>query len=55
MGLGAIDIDFGFLNIIMGTSGMLAKIITSIVEIVLNWVLSKYVVFKKDVPIDEQS
>ena len=55
MGLGAIYIDFGFLNIIMGTSGMLAKIITSIVEIVLNWVLSKYVVFKKNVAIDEQS
>ena len=48
MGLGAVDIDFGILSIIMGTSGMISKIITSLVEIVLNWVLSKYVVFKKD-------
>lgn len=47
MGLGAVNIDFGFLSILFGTSGMLAKIITSLVEIVLNWVLSKYVVFKK--------
>ena len=47
MGLSAIVLDFGFLSILFGTSGMLAKIITSVVEIVLNWVLSKYVVFKK--------
>ncbi len=47
MGLGAINIDFGFLSILFATSGMLAKIITSVVEIVLNWILSKYVVFKK--------
>lgn len=47
MGLSAIVLDFGFLSILFGTSGMLAKIITSVVEIVLNWILSKYVVFKK--------
>ncbi len=29
------------------TVGMDAKVITSIVEIVLNWVLSKYLVFRK--------
>ena len=32
---------------IMGTEGMLAKIAVSVIEIVLNWVLSKYMVFKK--------
>ncbi len=47
MGLSAIDLDFGFLSILFGTSGMLAKIITSVVEIILNWILSKYIVFKK--------
>lgn len=47
MGLSAIVLDFGFLSILFGTSGMLAKIITSVVEIILNWILSKYVVFKK--------
>ncbi len=46
LGLGTIDVDFGILNIILGTSGMISRIITSIVEIVLNWVLSKYLVFK---------
>ncbi len=55
MGLGAFEsgIDFGILSMVFGTSGMLAKIITSLVEIVLNWILSKYVVFKKD-PADAQ-
>ena len=46
VGLGAIDINFGFLESILGTDGMISKIITSLVEIVLNWVFSKYVVFK---------
>lgn len=34
-------------NLIVDTPGMLAKIITSVVEIVLNWILSKYFVFRK--------
>ncbi len=38
---------FGIDRFIFDTPGFLAKIVTSIVEIVLNWVLSKYVVFKK--------
>ena len=31
-----------------GTEGFIAKVITSIIEIILNWVLSKYFVFKKE-------
>lgn len=38
-------IYIGLDQAIMGFDGMLAKIITSIVEIALNWVLSKYYVF----------
>ena len=37
----------GLDRFIIETPGMLAKIITSVVEIVLNWVLSKYFVFRK--------
>ena len=37
----------GIDRFIINTPGMLSKIITSVVEIVLNWVLSKYFVFKK--------
>ncbi len=32
---------------LFNTDGFLAKIITSIIEIVLNWLFSKYVVFRK--------
>lgn len=35
---------------IFDTEGFLAKVIVSIVEIILNWVLSKYMVFKKNKP-----
>lgn len=45
--IGTWSIDFWILGTILGTSGMGAKIITSVIEIVLNWILSKYVVFKK--------
>ncbi len=45
--VGSWDVDFWIFTTILGTSGMGAKIITSLIEIVLNWVLSKYVVFKK--------
>lgn len=31
---------------LFGTAGFVAKIITSIIEIALNWILSKYYVFK---------
>lgn len=31
----------------LGTDGFLAKITTSVIEIILNWVLSKYLVFNK--------
>jgi len=40
-------IYFGIDRFIIETPGMLAKILTSIIEIVLNWVLSKYFVFRK--------
>ena len=33
---------------ILGTEGFLAKIVVSVIEIALNWVLSKYIIFKKD-------
>jgi putative flippase GtrA len=32
---------------ILGTEGLIAKIIVTIVEIALNWVFSKYMIFKK--------
>ena len=31
----------------MGTDGFLAKIITSLIEIIMNWIFSKYYIFKK--------
>jgi len=40
-------------QIITQTVGMDAKVITSIVEIVLNWVLSKYLVFRKSNDVSE--
>ena len=40
-------IDIGVDQELFGTPGMIAKIITSIIEIVLNWVLSKYLVFRR--------
>lgn len=33
---------------LFGTEGMVTKIITSGIEIALNWIFSKYVVFRKD-------
>lgn len=39
-------ISIGVDQELFGTPGMVAKIITSIIEIVLNWVFSKYIVFK---------
>lgn len=36
-----------FTTTLFGTEGMYTKIITSVVEIALNWVFSKYFVFKK--------
>ena len=32
---------------LFNTDGFLAKIVTSIIEIVLNWIFSKYIVFRK--------
>ena len=40
-------IYIGMDQIVTQTVGMDAKVITSLVEIALNWVLSKYFVFKK--------
>jgi Predicted membrane protein len=31
----------------MGTDGFLARIVTSVIEIILNWIFSKYLVFVK--------
>jgi len=31
----------------MGTAGFLARIVTSIIEIILNWIFSKYLIFVK--------
>ena len=39
--------NLGLDQSLFGTDGFLAKIVTSAIEIVLNWVLSKYVVFRK--------
>ena len=33
---------------ILGTEGLIAKIIVTIIEIALNWVFSKYMIFKKN-------
>jgi putative flippase GtrA len=40
----------GMDQMLFGTEGFLAKIVVSIIEIVLNWVLSKYMVFRKKKP-----
>jgi len=45
---------FGFDTFIIDTPGFLAKVLTSIIEIVLNWVLSKYVVFRKKKVVEEE-
>jgi len=39
----AVGLDGDF----MGTAGFLARIVTSIIEIILNWIFSKYLVFVK--------
>ncbi len=39
-------IYFNIDKLLIDTDGMYAKIITSLVEIVLNWILSKYYVFR---------
>ena len=40
----------GMNQVILGTEGMIAKIVVSVVEIALNWVFSKYFIFKKENP-----
>ena len=41
--------NIGLDQSLLGTDGFLAKIVTSIVEIILNWIFSKYLIFiKKD-------
>lgn len=45
--IGSWSIDLWIFTSLIGTSGMGAKIITSVIEIILNWILSKYVVFKR--------
>jgi putative flippase GtrA len=32
----------------LGTQGLIAKIIVSVIEIALNWIFSKYMIFKKE-------
>lgn len=39
--------NLGLNQSLFGTDGFLAKIVTSILEIVLNWVFSKYLIFVK--------
>lgn len=39
--------DLGLNQSILGTDGLPAKIAVSIIEIIINWVLSKYIIFKK--------
>lgn len=36
-----------FTQSVLGAEGMYTKVITSVVEIALNWILSKYFVFRK--------
>jgi len=38
----------GLDQVLFGTEGFLAKIIVTVIEIVLNWVFSKYMVFRKE-------
>ncbi|MBE6523509.1 MAG: GtrA family protein [Thermoplasmata archaeon] len=40
----------GMDQMLFGTEGFVAKIVVSVIEIVLNWVLSKYMVFRKKKP-----
>lgn len=40
----------GMNQVILGTEGMIAKIVVSVIEIALNWVFSKYFIFKKENP-----
>ncbi|MBR2255550.1 MAG: hypothetical protein IJ856_07090 [Candidatus Methanomethylophilaceae archaeon] len=35
----------GMDQVLFGTPGMVAKIVVTVVEVALNWVISKYVVF----------
>ena len=39
--------NIGLNQSMLGTDGLPAKIVTSILEIILNWVFSKYIVFRK--------
>ena len=41
-------LSIGLNQSILGTEGMLAKIVVSVLEIALNWVFSKYMIFKHD-------
>lgn len=41
-------LEIGFDQSILGVDGAVSKFITSVIEIVLNWVFSKYWVFKKE-------
>ena len=38
----------GMNQVILGTEGMIAKIVVSVIEIALNWIFSKYFIFKKE-------
>ena len=38
----------GMNQVILGTEGMIAKIVLSVIEIALNWIFSKYFIFKKE-------
>ena len=40
--------NLGMNQSFMGTDGLPAKIVTSIIEIILNWVFSKYLVFREN-------
>ena len=38
---------FGLGMTVLGTEGLVAKIIVTVIEVALNWVFSKYYIFKK--------
>lgn len=40
-------IMFGLGMTVLGTEGLVAKIIVTVIEVALNWVFSKYYIFKK--------
>lgn len=40
-------LSLGMNQVFMGTKGFLAKIVTSVIEIGLNWVFNKYMIFNK--------